>query len=172
MSATKVDNLWMETGVEERDRLNVVKSWLCNSTCGDTSSIHERVMRDWQGRVLAKGYVPEFAGSMSILFNRILPVETDMKVDDPETERRAKELLDLIYELEDEVSEHPERYFNRVPETGLKCGAGDDGKGCMFRNALSECEKPGPCPYAFRLDDNEDEPEAKEDKEDKEDEKE
>lgn len=161
-ASDRVDNLWMETGDEAKDRLNVVKSWLCNSTCGDTTSIHERVMREWQGKVLAKGYVPEFAGAMSILFNRILPVETRMKVDDPETDRKAQELLDLIYELEDEVSNHPERYFNKVPETGLKCGAGDTGDGCMFRNALSECEKPGPCPYAFRLDDDKDNKEDKE----------
>lgn len=148
-----IDNLWMETVDEGRNHLNVLKSWLCNSTGGDTSSIHSRILNRWRGRVTSKGYDPVFSGRMSALFDKIMPVESAMKVDDPETERTARELLDLLYELEDEVSEHPELYFRKIPETGLKCGAGDVEDCCMFRNAIGECEKPGPCPYIIDLND-------------------
>lgn len=146
-----IDNLWTETGDEGRDRLNVLKSWLCDSTGGDTSSIHSRILNRWRGRVTSKGYDPVFSGRMSALFDRIMPVDSAMKVDDPETERTARELLDLLYELEDEVSEHPELYFRKIPETGRKCGAGDVEDCCMFLNAIGECEKPGPCPYMIDL---------------------
>lgn len=146
-----IDNLWTETGDEGRDRLNVLKSWLCDSTGGDTSSIHSRILNRWRGRVTSKGYDPVFSGRMSALFDRIMPVDSAMKVDDPETERTARELLDLLYELEDEVSEHPELYFRKITETGRKCGAGDVEDCCMFLNAIGECEKPGPCPYMIDL---------------------
>ena len=90
--------------------LNIVKSWLCNSTDGQTYSIN--------GRFLPRIKIPEGLDwdfcDIDAEWNEIIGWKHDYKVDDPEMEEAAKSLLADIEAFIAKVNSNPQKYFKSV----------------------------------------------------------
>lgn len=81
--------------------LNIVKSWLCNSTDGQTYPFDRFVMRikcPWVDLIEEK-------------WEAIIGNKHDYKVDDPALEGEAEALLKRLNEFIDDVNANPDKYF-------------------------------------------------------------
>lgn len=85
--------------------LNIIKSWLCDSTDGQTYSINDRF--------LPRIKIPDelewdFGGD----WDEIIGWKHDYKVDDPEMQKRAEEMLRDINAFIRKVNANPQGYFS------------------------------------------------------------
>lgn len=87
--------------------LNIIKSWLCNSTDGQTYSINDRF--------LPRIHIPDDLewdfGDIEEEWDDIIGWKHDYRVDDIEMEKRAAQILCDINEFVNKVNEHPSDYF-------------------------------------------------------------
>lgn len=90
--------------------LNIVKSWLCNATDGQTYSICDRF--------LPRIKIPEELAwdfcDIETEWDDIIGWKHDYKVDDPEMEKRAEKVLTDINAFIDKVNAKPQDYFSPV----------------------------------------------------------
>lgn len=88
--------------------LNIVKSWLCNATDGQTYSICDRFLPRIK---VPEELVWDFC-DIETEWDDIIGWKHDYKVDDPEMEKKAVEILDSINAFIKKVNAKPQKYFN------------------------------------------------------------
>ena len=86
--------------------LNIVKSWLCNATDGQTYPFDRFAVRIKAPQ--AKFRFAEIEG----LWSEIIGYEHDYKVDDPALEETAEALLKRLNEFVEEVNANPDKFFS------------------------------------------------------------
>ena len=92
--------------------LNIVKSWLCGSTDGQTYSVNDRFLPRIK---IPEGLEWDFCG-IETEWDEIIGLKHDYKVDDPELEKKAEETLANIYAFIKKVNAEPQKYFNEVKD--------------------------------------------------------
>ena len=92
--------------------LNIVKSWLCGSTDGQTYSVNDRFLPRIK---IPVGLEWDFCG-IETEWDEIIGWKHDYKVDDPELETKAIEILDNINAFIKKVNAEPQKYFNEVKD--------------------------------------------------------
>lgn len=97
-------NLWSE----DTD-LNVVKTWLVGGTDGQTYSITDRFLP--RIKIDEEVYEYDYCDIEGAV-DEIIGYKHDYKLDDPELEVRAKEIVDGMVKLVESINAHPENYFS------------------------------------------------------------
>lgn len=87
--------------------LNVVKSWLCGSTDGQTYSVNDRFLP----RIKIPDELEWDFCKIEMEWDEIIGWKHDYKVDDPEMEKKAEEILSNINAFVEKVSAEPRKYF-------------------------------------------------------------
>lgn len=86
--------------------LNIIKSWLCGSTDGQTYSINDRFLP----RITCKEFGYNFECIEEEWDNRI-GYKHDWKVDDPKLEEEAVKVLNLLNDLIADINANPRKWF-------------------------------------------------------------
>lgn len=97
----------------EDSDLNIIKSWLCNSTDGQTYSISDRFLPRIK---VPDDLVWDFI-NIETEWDEIIGWKHDYKVDDPAMEKAAEAMLARIQDFIQKVNAAPEAYFNPFKPT-------------------------------------------------------
>jgi hypothetical protein len=88
--------------------LNIVKSWICGSTDGQTYSISDRFLPRIK---IPDGLEWDFC-KIEMEWDEIIGWKHDYKVDDPKMEKKAEEILSNINAFIEKVNTEPQKYFD------------------------------------------------------------
>ena len=97
---------------KEDTDINIVKSWLCGSTDGQTYSLGDRFLPRIK---IPEGLDWDFCG-IEMEWDEIIGWKHDYKVDDPEMEKKAEEILANIYSFIERVNAEPQKYFSEAKD--------------------------------------------------------
>lgn len=122
----EIENLWGE----DTD-LNIVKTWLLNGTFGGTHTVVDRFLP--KIKVDETKYDYDYC-SIEMPIDEIIGYKHDYKLDDPELEVRAKEIVDGMVKLVEDINAHPENYFSLTRKELLRRGITQCGV-CAHRDA-------------------------------------
>lgn len=114
MYSEDIVNLWSE----DTD-LNIVKTWLVNGTGGQTYSISDCFLP--RIKIDEDVYDYDYCGIEGAV-DEIIGYKHDYKLDDPELEVRAKEIVDGMVKLVECINAHPENYFSLTRKELLRRG--------------------------------------------------
>ena len=95
---------------KEDTDINIVKSWLCDSTEGQTYSLSARFLPRIK---IPEGLDWDFC-DIEAEWDEIIGWKHDYKVDDPEMEKKAEETLANINSFIERVNAKPQKYFKEV----------------------------------------------------------
>jgi len=138
-------NLWCETGDKEKDELNIVKSWLCGSTDGQTYSVTDNILDFDVEKIEEMGYCYEFPEEA---FDIVLGFRHDFCVDSPNLEDIAKTIVKGLHDLSNDVNEHPEKYFQKNTKKFLTRCSAHKGVCCDYcLGEDNECSFNDFCPF-------------------------
>jgi hypothetical protein len=131
----EIEKLWGE----DTD-LNVVKTWLLNGTFGGTHTVVDRFLSKL--KVDETKYDYDYC-DIEMPIDEIIGYKHDYKLDDPELEVRAKEIVDGLTKFVREVNANPGKYFSPARQAADQCPE-EICEFCLHRDACRH-NKPDFC---------------------------
>jgi len=142
-------NLFTTTDDPVTDKLNIIKSWLCGCSDGETYPILQKVA-DIDFKRVDLEHFDGSTFSMEEQLNDIIGYDYNHSIDDPELDGIAKRMLDEIDALMEDIYAHPEKYMDRK-QPRVYCNA-HDGISCDYAVRSADmcrdcCTRMGECPF-------------------------